>query len=121
MIIFNPGSEFVGGSFDVAKLRAEWVLKNQILGEGIVDVEIMSDVEKTKSGWVFKFRHRVTGVVVYYSTHGLCTVEGTQKWKDDNNAWAAPRDYWDGSSCSDPQLEDWLKDGFKVVKKIERL
>ena len=109
MIIINAGSENKGGTLEQAKINAENWLKN-IHNEGFLDVE-MSFIERYDDGeCLFHFKHNVTKKVATLHIHGF-TEEECERFT------FHPRVYWNGLSCANPQIEDWLEDGFKY--KIE--
>lgn len=110
-IIFNPGSEHKGGTFEIAKLRAEQLLK-RIERDGILDVELLRSAKSTEVGWEFRFKHKVTGKVVLYDTHGFFPIEDAHH-KDYGFSFC-PRDYWDGTSFGEPKAEDFLIAGYRV-------
>lgn len=119
-IIINPGSGPVAesgegwtNSLTGAQTHARTWLR--FLGnQGIRDIELVPGEEYTGDGrWRFRFRHAVTGACVDLDTHGI----------DNEPAYAreyvfAPRVYWNGSSSSTPEIENWLVDGFEVVKTL---
>lgn len=104
MMIINPGSENRGGTKEQAHINAEGWLKS-IDKNGFPEVE-MSFVEQVNGGnFLFNFTHQVTGKVATLEIHGF-TPEECEEFI------FGPRVYWNGSSCSDPKIEDWLEDGF---------
>lgn len=108
-VVINGGSENKGGCFEQAKINAERWLK-AIHGEGFLEVE-MYFIEQNKNGtFKFAFKHLVTKKSAFLDIHGF-TEEECQKFM------FRPREYWNGSSTADPQIEDWLADGFKY--KVE--
>jgi hypothetical protein len=104
MVIINPGSENKGGTFAQALINAaEWL--ESIHNEGFTEVE-MSFVKRHKDGdWQFNFTHKVTGKVAILKIHGFT--------KEQRKSFVFnPRVYWNGSSTSDPKIEDWLTDDY---------
>jgi hypothetical protein len=105
-LIINPGSR-IADQPDNTYARAlayarRW--HEQMRGEGFGhDVELIEpDPTAGSDGrWMFAFRHRVTGVVVYLEAHGL---------DPDKHPFA--RVYWRGSSSAQPALEDWSASGY---------
>lgn len=86
-----------------------WLAKMR--AEGIGDVELVAGDETEREGrWRFTFRHTVTGAEVVLETHGI----------DDVDAYARqhffpPRVYWNGSSTSNPSLDDFAAPGFTMT------
>lgn len=116
-LIINPGSRIgtdrQGWTNTEEQARAEaakWL--SNIHADGMADVELLDDCTDDGEGrWRFTFRHRVTGALVYLDTHGI----------DDLDAYLRrfifpPRVYWNGSSSSDPKLDDFAAPGFVPVK-----
>lgn len=117
-IIINPGSgpvDEVGEGwsnsyFTALKTAKEWLERME--RDGLRDIELLDRVVDDGDGrWEFRFRHKVTGVVVTLATHGI----------DDLDAYTKrhifmPRVYWNGSSSSEPDLDDWKAPGFYAVK-----
>lgn len=70
--------------------------------------------------WQFTFRHQVTGVECRLETHGISDIAA---WEADAKAEGRlrihPRVYWNGSSCSTPELSDWSAPGFRPVLTFE--
>lgn len=103
-IIINPGSENKGGTLKQAKINAEEWLKC-VHDEGFLEVE-MEYIEQYKDGnFLFNFKHNITKKVATLEIHGF-TKEECQKFR------FHPRVYWNGSSTSDPEIENWLTDEF---------
>lgn len=105
-IIINAGSENTGGTLEQAKINAEIWLK-AIHEKGFLDVE-MSFVEQLEenANFLFHFTHKVTKKVATLETHGFT--------RDQCKEFVFyPRSYWNGSSCSEEKVEDWLADGYK--------
>lgn len=103
-IIINPGSENKGGTLKQAKINAQEWLKS-IHNEGFLDVK-MKYIKQYKDGdFRFNFKHTTTQKVATLDIHGF-TEEECQKFM------FHPRVYWNGSSCSSPDIEDWLTDEF---------
>lgn len=104
MIIINPGSENKGGTFEQAlKTAYGWL---ECIVKEYPEVKMTTHEDRIDGGdWVFKFTHGVTGKTVALETHGF-TEEQCQKFI------FSPRVYWNGSSTSDPKIEDWLADDY---------
>ncbi|MEZ4908988.1 MAG: hypothetical protein R2771_15420 [Saprospiraceae bacterium] len=104
-IIINAGSENKGGIYEQAEINAKEWLKS-IYDEGFKDVE-MKFIESHKDGdWLFYFIHFITKKVATLEIHGFTEEECKQ-------FVFHPRVYWNGSSTSNPKIEDWLSVGFK--------
>lgn len=89
---------------------AEWLATMR--GDGLADVDLLDGCTADGEGrWRFTFRHRVTGVEVVLETDGIDDVEAYQR-----QHIFPPRVYWNGSSSSDPKLEDFAAPGFEPVK-----
>lgn len=111
MILVNPGSENKGGTFEQAKLNAQQWLIN-IHEEGFLDVEILPNDEEISDygNWIFYFHHPVTDISARLDIHGFTD--------DECDEYVfRPRIYWNGCSSSEPQIKDWLPDGWRY--KIE--
>lgn len=123
-ILINPGSQvsessgdgwtntYVGALAEARKWHVRMVTDR--FGQ---DLELIEpDHQEPSAGrWGFGFRHRVTGVVVGLETHGI----------DDMDAYRVrnifgPRTYWNGSSTSNPDLEQWAAPGFVQTYVPER-
>ena len=119
-VIINAGSGTIPASGDGwtntyqrAEQRARGWL-DTIGKSGIRDVWLDLPGEDLGDGrWRFAFRHEVTGAAVDLDTHGIDDLRAYER------QWTfPPRVYWDGSSSADPVVEDWLADGFEVVKTL---
>lgn len=80
----------------------------------------MTDVEllpgsvvgvEDKGRWVFTFRHKVTGTEVQLEIHGIDDLDAYRK-----QYLFDPKIYWRGSSCAEPELEDFAAEGFKPLR-----
>lgn len=117
-IIISPGSRITtnmgngwSNTYDGAVKEAERWLQ-EMREDHITDVELVLPGRPGDPGrWVFGFRHTVTGVVVELETHGIDNYRAYEK----EHIFGA-RVYWNGSSCSNPQIEDWAAPGFVAVK-----
>lgn len=103
-LIINPGSENKGGTLEEATKIAESFLKG-CKEEGIEDVEFKHVEDNTTENFVFVFTHAVTGVEVELKTHGF-SPEQRDKFI------FSPRVYWNGSSTANPQISDFLREGY---------
>lgn len=113
-VLINPGSGRIpargqGWANTRAGAHAEarrWLV--QMHKEGLIDVELLPDPTYDGEGrWTFSYRHKVTGVVCLLKTHGITSLSAYEA-----EHLFAPRQYWRGSSCADPKLEDWLAPGW---------
>lgn len=118
MMIVNPGSGPVHESgegwtntYDEARREAaRWL--ERMHAHGLRDVvPVKPDGVCEEGRWRFGFLHAVTGVVVYLETPGIDDYDAYRK----ERIWD-PRVYWNKSSCSDPQLEDWAAPGFEALR-----
>ena len=121
-LIINPGSRIASPEHDgewqnteaKARERAE-VWLGKMHGEGMTDVELLDGtqlgVAEQGGRWRFTFRHQVTGVTATLDMHGIDPVDAYER-----EHVFAPRVYWNGSSCSDPALEDFAAPGFVAVR-----
>lgn len=116
-LIINPGSR-IGepgdgwtNTYATARTMAEdWLAKMR--AEGLTDVTLLDGGEDHGDGrWGFMFRHEVTGVSICLDTHGIDNPGAYQRQHP-----FTPRIYWNGSSCSNPELEDFAAPGFAPVR-----
>lgn len=107
--IINPGSHVLGGTQDQARRNAQPFL-DEIHEMGMKDVVIDPNPTFDDGRWLFTFRHPVTQKMATLKTHGLSDA-------DVMSCIFLPKIYWNGCSCSDPKISDFLpKDwGFRVV------
>lgn len=115
MLIVNPGADIAAptaeagwtNTFEGAQAEARrWL--DSMREEGIHDVELLdSDGVEDEGRWTFTFRHTVTGVEVRLDTHGIDNYEAYKA-----QHIFAPRVYWNGSSCGNPELSDFAADGY---------
>ena len=114
MMIINAGSENKGGTFEEA-LKSARVWLSSVQRE-FPEVTMTTHENRLGDGdWNFVFTHQVTGVSVDLDIHGF-TDEECEKFT------FHPRVYWNGSSTSDPKIDDWLTDDYKyriVFSKIK--
>ncbi len=101
-IIFNPGSENTGGTYEQALINAKEWYENII--KEFPEVEMNEGTYNNKN-WTFIFKHKITGQKAELNIHGF-TKEECEKFV------FHPRVYWNGSSTADPKIEDWLTDNF---------
>ena len=110
-VIINPGRSVSEGTVEQARANAdEWL--ERMRADGITGVYIDHDAtrpcEYGEARWVFTFRHEVTGATAELTIDGLTDDEkrGLVFW---------PKVYWKGSSCSHPDLSDFLTDGHHIA------
>jgi hypothetical protein len=115
-LLINPGSHIGepgdGWTNTVETARAEaarWLAGMH--SDGLSGVELLDGETEREGRWVFTFRHAVTGKCVELETHGIDNVEAYEKERI-----FTPRIYWNGSSCSNPELEHFAADGFTAVR-----
>ena len=80
----------------------KWLAK--MVATGFCDIEMTGPTPGPAGYWTFEFRHTVTGVVVNLEMHG--------EYEDSG---AFPRVYWNGSSCSNPEIEQFAAPGFGMT------
>lgn len=117
-VFINPGAhlgepEDASGwtnTYATARTTAdEWLAKMH--ADGIADVEMGCADETEREGrWTFTYRHTVTGVEVEMETHGIDDVEAYKR-----QYIFEPRIYWNGSSTSNPSLEDFAAPGYVMT------
>lgn len=119
-ILINPGSRIGGpgagwtNTRETARATAErWLARMH--AEGMTDVELLDGSEERDGRWLFTFRHVITGATVTLETHGIDDVGAYEK-----QHLFAPRVYWDGSSCANPELENFAIPGFVAVRTFKR-
>ena len=119
-LIINPGSrigepgEGWTNTYETARGYAEnWLAKMH--AEGMTDVELLDGATEREGRWAFTFRHAVTGAIVKLEIHGIDNVSAYEK-----RHLFAPRVYWDGSSTSNPELENFTAPGFMAVRTFKR-
>lgn len=120
MVLINPGSGPVPTSGEGWTNTYEGAYGWATYWLGLIHEQAATDVvllnPGTPSGdgrWTFRFRHPVTGVEVELVTHGI-PFEQIPAYEKER--LFAPRIYWNGSSCSEPVLQDWAADGFRAVR-----
>jgi hypothetical protein len=92
----------------------DWLAKMVRDGFG-ADIELVTDEpgDSDDGRWTFVFRHKVTGITATLQTHGI----------NDLDAYAqqhlfAPKVYWNGSSCSNPELSDFAAPGYVQTYRL---
>lgn len=115
-VLINPGSQIGGDpqgwsntAEQARKLANEWLDRMRV--EGFVDIELTDDGVEVVGRWQFVFRHTVTGAEVVLETHGIDNMDAYLKQHT-----FPPRVYWNGSSCAEPDLDDFAADGFSMAK-----
>lgn len=116
--IINPGSELPSGEAGIGwtntheqakKYAYIWFYK-PMMKEGFTDIEVEDTGKETDGRWLFIFRHQVTGKAVELETHGIDNLEAYEK-----QFVFTPRVYWDGGSSSNPELSQFVVEGFEPV------
>jgi len=116
--IINPGSELADNetavgwtnTHEVARRYAyTWFLK-PMQEQGFTDIRVTDTGEESDGRWKFLFTHEVTGKVVELEVHGIDDLKAYEK-----QYIFTPRVYWNGSSSSDPELEQFSAEGFVPV------
>lgn len=107
-MIINPGSHIshdADNTYQRARQYAdEWLAT--MATEGFGDIEMVDNQEYVEGRWHFHFRHRVTGVTVTLEQHGIDTSK---------NLLFTPRVYWNGSSSSNPSMDDFAAPGYVMT------
>jgi len=111
-LIINAGSENKGGTFEQAEINAKEWLKN-IHEEGFLEVEMYFVEQQKGRDFRFDFIHLITQKVVTLMIHGFTEFECKE-------FTFHPRVYWNGSSSSIPEIENWINDGFKYRVEFYR-
>jgi hypothetical protein len=117
-ILINPGAhigpadEGWTNTYEGALREAErWLERMREDGIGAdIDLVIPAEPVEHDGRWTFGFRHRVTGVTVELDTHGISDMAACTR----RHIFGA-RVYWNGSSCSNPELEHWSAPGFVMT------
>lgn len=116
-VIINPGSRIAEAADDegwtntyaaALAIAREW--HGHMADDGFgADIDLIEpdDMAGRDGRWTFGFRHRVTGVTVELETHGIAPLDAYT-----DKRIFAPRQYWNGSSSSNPALEHWAAPGF---------
>lgn len=121
--IINPGSTLPDGysgegwtnTHKQAKLNAFNWFYMPMKEAGFTDIKVTDKNEENSGRWVFIFKHEVTGKEVELEIHGI----------DDLNAYQkehifVPKVYWNGSSCSNPELEQFAADGYEPIMTFKK-
>ena len=118
-VFINPGSNIETGegwtnTFEGAKAEAErWLARMR--KDGLREVSLVAWDEAEDAGrWKFWFEHSVTKKRVVLETHGIDNIEAYRKGRIFD-----PRVYWNGSSLSEPAIEDFAAPGFRVLQTFE--
>lgn len=111
-MIINPGSKTIGGSYENARKEAERLLQN-MLEDGITDIELLDDYGTVAGRFQFFYRHQKTGKTGEWDITGL---EWDDTWKKLGFIFP-PRMYWNGSSCSSPEWKDFLTEEYELAAR----
>jgi hypothetical protein len=116
VMLINPGSHIGPASEGWTNTYAKaleyaktWFL-DTMRKVGFQDIELIETHEADEGRWKFIFKHRITGVEVELWTHGIDDLKAYEKAHI-----FTPRVYWNGSSSSNPDLEEFKADGFEPV------
>lgn len=114
MLVINPGNKVASGgngwtnTLEVATKSAnEWL--QSMHSRHIRDVEIVSVCGPDDGSWTFTFEHSVTGCRATLDIHGI---DNMTAYANDNRYPA--KIYWNRSSTANPQLTDFLCDGYEI-------
>lgn len=112
-VIINPGSRIREGSAGWTNTRVqslrnayEWhhKMRDESFGH---DIDMVDTGEHEDGRWRYVFRHKVTGVEVSLQIHGIDDMDAYLE-----QALFVPHVYWNGSSSSNPSIEDFAAPGF---------
>lgn len=121
-VLINPGSRLPEepqgwtNTYAQAKKEAhEWWERMRRDGFGD-DIELIDHEGPCKDGrWLFVFLHKVTRATKCLETHGIDDLDAYKK-----QAIFPPRVYWNGSSCSNPELADFTAHGYtQTFRKVD--
>ena len=111
MLIINPGSEVVGGTYEDAEKEAKR-LATCMKEDGITDIILFPPTKKVanKDGrFIFTYKHRITEKTGTWDITGL-----EQNYKEKGFTFH-PRIYWNGCSSSSPEWKDFLTDEYELT------
>lgn len=122
-LIINPGS---GGIADKGegwtnthaqskKNAYEWFYKPMI-EEGFTDISVKDTGLVAEGRWCYDFTHNITGKTIRLEIHGI---DDMKAYEADGHIFGA-RVYWNGSSSSIVELEQFAADGFVPVKTFRK-
>jgi hypothetical protein len=118
-VLINPGSGPTPDSgngwantAERAREIAESWLAN-MTADGIRDVTLLPGSTAREGRWTFRYQHAVTGAVVELETAGIDRLDAYRR-----DHIFLPRQYWKGSSTGEPDIGDWLTDGYEIVKTL---
>jgi len=120
MLLINPGSHIGENTSEKWANTHEQALQNalgwlkNIQNDGYKNIRMYDTKEEIEGRWKFIFKHLVTGVEVELETHGITDIDEYKK-----EHVFTPRVYWNGSSTGEPELDQWLTDGYHKVMDIE--
>lgn len=116
MLIINPGSKigddpkgWTNTHTQARKHAYEWFYK-PMQEDGFTDIEVEDTKEERDGRWLFIFKHSITEKQVELEVHGIDNLEAYR-----NQHIFSPRVYWNGSSSSNPSIDDFAVDGFTPV------
>lgn len=122
-LIVNPGARL--GNTDAAQgwtntweqalaVARDWLAKMVRDGFG-ADIELVTTepTEPEDGRWRFTYRHKVTGTTATLDTHGINDLDAYER-----QHLFAPKVYWNGSSCSDPELANFAAPGYVQTYRL---
>ncbi len=114
-VIINPGSRIATEPQGWSNTRegalreaATWL--NRMQNDGFGDIVVQEIGPDGEGRWTFTFRHTVTDVAVELSTHGIDNMDAYLK-----QCIFPPRVYWNGSSSSNPSMDDFAAPGYVMT------
>lgn len=116
-LIINPGSGPVHidgpgwtNTYGTALVNARrWL--DTMKERGFRDVVMLpTSAAPTDGRWTFTFRHNLTRAEVTLEIDGIDNMAAFEK-----QHIFGTRTYWNGSSCSEPSLDDFAAEGFEKV------
>jgi hypothetical protein len=114
-VIINPGSRLPTepqgwtNTHEGAKREAaQWLARMH--ADGFGDIEMTDTGETDGQRWTFEFRHLITRVTVKLETHGIDDLDAYLK-----QSIFSPRVYWNGSSSSNPSMDDFAAPGYVMT------
>ena len=121
-LIINPGSGDVGtqgegwtNTRDQSKINAYEQFYKPMIEEGFTDITVKDTKQYREGRWVYEFTHDVTGKTIELEMHGIDNMEAYMK-----EHIFGTRIYWNGSSSSNPELEQFAEEGFVPVKTFRK-
>jgi hypothetical protein len=118
-VLINPGSGpapdsgngWTNTAEGAQKIAEQWLAN--MTADGIRDITLLPGSTEHEGHWTFRYQHAVTGAVVQLETTGIDHLDAYRR-----SHIFLPRQYWNGSSTSEPEITDWLTDGHEIIKTI---